>query len=149
MNLLEQINEDIKTAMRAKNKIALEAIRAVKKEFIEAQTAKGSDGTLSDSAALKIIQKLIKQRKDSAELYISQERKDLADAELQEVEVLEKYLPEQMTPEEIEAAIKSIIADTGAEGMKDMGKVMGIASKQLAGKAEGTEISLKVKALLA
>jgi len=149
MSLLERVNEDIKVAMRAKDKVSLTAIRGLKKEFLEAQTAKGSDGELSDEVAIKLVQKLVKQRKDSAELYIAQGREDLAENETAEADVLKNYLPQQLTPEELEAAIKAIIADTGAEGMKDMGKVMGIASKQLAGKAEGRDISTKVKALLA
>lgn len=149
MTLLEQVNNDIKTAMRAKDKIALTAIRGLKKEFLEAQTAKGADGELSDDNAVKIVQKLIKQRKDSAALYQEQGREDLADNENQEAAVLSNYLPKQLTAEELDAAIKAIIQTTGAEGMKDMGKVMGIASKQLAGQAEGREISAKVKELLA
>ena len=149
MSLLEKVNENIKVAMRAKDKIALAATRGLKKEFLEAQTAKGSDGELSDEVAIKIVQKLIKQRKDSAELYISQDREDLANDETAEADILKAYLPQQLTSEELETAIQAIITETGAEGMKDMGKVMGIASKQLAGKAEGRDISTKVKALLA
>lgn len=148
MSLLEQVNEDIKVAMRAKDKVSLTAIRGLKKEFLEAQTAKGSDGTLSDEVAVKIVQKLVKQRKDSADLFMAQNREDLADNEKAEAEVLKKYLPQQLTSEELEAAVKAIIAETGAEGIKDMGKVMGMASKQLAGKAEGRDISTKVKMLL-
>lgn len=149
MTLLEQVNEDIKVAMRAKDKVALTAVRSLKKEFLEAQTAKGADGGLSDDAAIKIVQKLVKQRKDSANLFTEQGREDLAANELGEAEVIQKYLPQQLTAEELEAAVKAIIEQTGAEGMKDMGKVMGMASKQLAGKAEGRDISTKVKALLA
>lgn len=149
MSLLEKVNEDIKVAMRAKDKVALTAIRGLKKEFLEAQTAKGADGTLSDEVAIKLVQKLVKQRKDSIKLFIDQDRQDLADNERAEADVLQKYLPQQLTPEELDAAVKLIITDIGAAGMKDMGKVMGIASKQLAGKAEGRDISTKVKALLA
>lgn len=149
MTLLEQVNEDIKTAMRAKDKISLAAIRGLKKEFLEAQTAKGAEGVLTDEVATKIVQKLVKQRKDSSELYVSQGRQDLADDENKEAEVLMAYLPQQLTSEELEDAVQAIISKLGAEGMKDMGKVMGVASTKLAGKAEGRDISTKVKALLA
>lgn len=149
MSLIEQVNEDIKAAMRSKDKVALAAVRGLKKEFLEAQTAKGGDGSLSDEAATKIVQKLVKQRKDSAALYQEQDREDLAANENAEAEILMKYLPKQFTPEELEAKVKAIIAEVGAEGMKDMGRVMGIASKQLAGKAEGRDIASTVKALLA
>ncbi len=135
--------------MRAKNKVMLAAVRGLKKEILEAQTAKGADGELDDVAVTKIVQKLVKQRKDSAELYVQQGREDLAENETQEAEVLMNYLPQQFTPEELEAEVKGIIADLGAEGMKDMGRVMGVASKKLAGKAEGRDISTKVKELLA
>ena len=149
MNLIEQVNNDIKVAMRSKDKVMLAAVRGLKKEFLEAQTAKGGDGKLSDEAATKIVQKLVKQRKDSATLYIEQGREDLAEGELKEAEVLSAYLPKQLTEEELIEAIKDIVAEVGAEGMKDMGKVMGVATKQLAGKAEGRLISAQVKALLA
>jgi len=148
MDLFEQINEDIKKAMLAKEKIRLEALRGIKKEFLEAKTAKGSDGTLSDETAVKILQKMVKQRKDSAQIFKEQNRPELAENELAEVAVIETYLPKQLTDEELTAAIKQIIADTGAKDGKDMGKVMGVASKQLAGKVEGRLISEKVKALL-
>jgi uncharacterized protein YqeY len=147
--LFEQVSADIKTAMLARDKVALEALRGIKKEFLEAKTAKGSDGTLPDEVALKIIQKMVKQRKESAQIYIEQNRKDLADNELAEVVVIERYLPAQMSDEELTAAIAAIIAQTGATSPQEMGKVMGVASKQLAGKAEGRAISEKVKALLA
>jgi len=149
MSLVKQVNEDIKTAMRAKDKVTLAAVRGLKKEFLEAQTAKGADSELSDDAAIKIVQKLVKQRKDSAALYLQQGREDLAENEQKEAEALMRYLPQQLSSEELEAAVKTIIADLGAESMKDMGRVMGVASKQLAGKAEGRDISAKVKALLA
>jgi uncharacterized protein YqeY len=148
MNLFDQISEDIKSAMLAKEKVKLEALRGVKKEFLEAKTAKGGTGELSDEAAVKIIQKLVKQRKDSAEIYTQQQRPELAEKELIEVTVLESYLPKQMSPEELEVALKDIITEVGASGPQDMGKVMGIASKKLAGKAEGRAISDKVKLLL-
>lgn len=149
MTLLEKVNEDIKAAMRAKDKVKLTAVRGLKKEFLEAQTAKGSDGELTEDVATKIVQKLVKQRKDSADLYVSQGREDLADDENKEAEILMTYLPQQLSSDELEAAVKAIIVESGADGMKDMGKVMGLASKQLAGKAEGRDISTKVKALLA
>lgn len=148
MNLFDQVSEDIKNAMKAKDKVALETLRNVKKFFIEAKTAPGANDELSDEAALKIIQKLVKQGKDSAEVYAGQGRQDLAENELAQVKVMEAYLPQQMSPEELEAAIKDIIAETGATSGKDMGKVMGVASKKLAGLAEGRAISTKVKELL-
>ena len=135
--------------MKAKDKVALEALRNIKKVFLEAKTAPGSDGELTDEAALKIIQKLAKQGRDVATLYTSQNRQDLADSELAQVEVIERYLPQPMTEEEIEATVRDIIAQTGAQSIKDMGKVMGIANKQMAGKAEGKTISEIVKRLLA
>lgn len=149
MSLLEQVNNDIKVAMRSKDKVMLAAVRGLKKEFLEAQTAKGGGGELTDEMATKIVQKLVKQRKDSASLYTEQGREDLAENEIKEAEILSQYLPKQLSSEELQDAIKAIIAESGAEGMKDMGKVMGMATKQLAGKAEGREISNQVKALLA
>lgn len=146
--LFNQISEDIKRAMLAKEKIALEALRGIKKEFLEAKTAKGGDGTLSEEQAVKILQKMVKQRKDSARIYTEQNRPELAENELAEVKVIEKYLPAQMTDEELEAAITIIISETGATGPQDMGKVMGAANKALSGKAEGRIISEKVKSLL-
>ena len=129
MDLFDQVSEDIKNAMKAKDKVALETLRNIKKFFLEAKTAPGANDILTDDAALKIIQKLVKQGKDSAEIYIGQGRQDLADVELGQVAVMEKYLPKQMTAEELEAALKEIIAETGATSGKDMGKVMGVASK--------------------
>lgn len=146
--LFNQISEDIKKAMLAKDKVALEALRGMKKEFLEAKTAKGSDGTLPDETAVKIIQKMVKQRKESAQIYTTQNRPDLAEGELAEVVVIERYLPAQMSDAELEAAVAAIIAQVGATGLQDLGKVMGVASKQLAGKTEGRLISEKVKALL-
>lgn len=147
--LFEKVNGDIKTAMLARDKVALEALRGMKKEFLEAKTAKGSDGTLPDEVAVKILQKMVKQRKESAQIYIEQNRPELAENELAEVAVIEKYLPAQMSDAELEASVASIIAQVGATGPQDMGKVMGVASKQLAGKTEGKLISEKVKMLLA
>lgn len=149
MELFDVISNDIKEAMKAKDKVKLEALRNVKKCFLEAKTAPGANDTLTDDAALKIMQKLVKQGKDSAALYNEQGRTDLAEAELAQVAAIEAYLPKQMSAEELEAALKAIIAQVGAEGPKDMGKVMGVATKQLAGKAEGRAISAKVKELLA
>jgi uncharacterized protein YqeY len=134
--------------MKAKDKVALETLRNVKKFFIEAKTAPGANDTLADADALKILQKLAKQGKDSADIYLQQNRQDLADAELAQVKVIESYLPKQLSVEELEAALKEIIAEVGATDAKDMGKVMGVASKKLAGIAEGRAISAKVKELL-
>lgn len=134
--------------MKAKDKVALETLRNVKKFFLEAKTAPGANDTLTDADALKIMQKLVKQGKDSAAIYVQQGRQDLADVELAQVAVIEKYLPKQMSVEELEVELKAIIAQVGATGPKDMGKVMGIASKALAGKAEGRMISEVVKKLL-
>ncbi len=148
MNLFDQISEDIKKAMLAKDKVALDALRSVKKEFLEAKTAKGSDGELHDDQALKILQKMVKQRKESAEMFVGAGRQELADNELAQVKVIEQYLPQQMSEAELTAVLQEIIAAVGAAGPQDMGKVMGTATKQLAGKAEGKMISMKVKELL-
>lgn len=146
--LFNQISEDIKKAMLARDKVALEALRGIKKEFLEAKTAKGGDGTLPDEQAVKILQKMVKQRKESARIFAEQKRQDLADNELAEVAVIEQYLPAQMSDAELETIIAAIIAEVGAAGPQDMGKVMGVATRQLAGKAEGRAISEKVKELL-
>lgn len=148
MNLFDQVSEDIKDAMRAKDKIRLEALRGVKKEFIEAKTAKGANDELTDDNAIKIIQKMVKQRKDSATIYHGQGREDLAEKELAEVVVLEHYLPKQLSANELEAEIKKIITEVGASSPADMGKVMGVATKKLAGIAAGKDISETVKRLL-
>lgn len=149
MILFDQINEDIKAAMKARDKVRLETLRNIKKVFLEAKTAPGANDTLADADALKIIAKLAKQGKETAKTYSDAGRQDLADAELAQVEVLESYLPKQLSQEEIEAEVKRIIAEVGATSMKEMGKVMGSASKQLAGKADGRVISEIVKKLLA
>ena len=149
MDLFEKVSEDIKNAMKAKDKVALETLRNVKKVFLEAKTAPGANDTLTDVDALKLIQKLVKQGKDSAAIYVEQKRQDLAEAELAQVAVLEKYLPKQMSADELEAELKKIIAEVGATSPKEMGKVMGVASKALAGRAEGRAISEAVKKLLA
>ena len=149
MELFEKVSKDIVAARKAKDKVTLEALRNIKKVFIEAKTAPGANDTLDDAAALKILQKLAKQGHDSADLYSQQNRPDLAEAEMAQVKVIESYLPKAMSAEEIEAAVKEIIAQTGATSIKEMGKVMGVASKQLAGKADGKAISDVVKKLLA
>ena len=148
MEMFDRISNDIKDAMKAKDKVRLETLRNIKKVFLEAKTAPGANDTLTDDAALKIMQKLVKQGKDSATLYNEQGRADLAEAELAQVAVIETYLPKQMSAEELEVALKAIIAEVGATGQKDMGKVMGTATKKLAGLAEGRAISAKVKELL-
>ncbi len=148
MDLFEKVSEDIKNAMKAKDKVALETLRNVKKFFIEAKTAPGANDILADANALKIMQKLVKQGKDSADIYVKQGRQDLAEGELAQVKIIEAYLPKQMTSEELEKVLKEIITEVGAKDAKDMGKVMGVASKKLAGLAEGRAISTKVKELL-
>ena len=149
MTLYDQISEDIKAAMKARDKVRLETLRNIKKVFIEAKTAPGANDTLDDADALKIIQKLAKQGRESAATFTEKNRQDLADGELAQVAVIESYLPRQLDEAEIEAAGKDIIAQTRAAGMKDMGKVMGMATKQMAGKADGKAISTIVKRLLA
>ena len=149
MDLFDRINEDIKKAMLARDKVRLEALRGIKKEFLEAKTAKGAGGVLTDEAAMKILVKMAKQRKESAAIYTENARPELAENELAEAAVIEEYLPKQLTAEELEAELRKIIADTGAQGPQDMGKVMGAATKALAGRAEGRLISAKVKELLA
>ena len=148
MALFKQISEDIKTAMKARDKEALDTLRNIKKVFLEAKTAPGANDTLNDDAALKIIQKLAKQGKEAAQTYIDAGRQDLADVELQQVQVIERYLPQQLSMEEIASAVKEIIEQVGASSMKEMGQVMGIATKKLAGKADGRAISEIVKKLL-
>ncbi len=149
MNLFDKVSGDIKTAMLARDKVRLEALRGIKKEFLEAKTAKGGDGELSDDAALKILAKMVKQRKESASIYTEQNREDLAGEELAQAAIIEEYLPKQLSEEELTAALKKIIARVGATSAKEMGKVMGTATKELAGKAEGKAISAKVHELLA
>ena len=149
MNLFDKVSGDIKTAMLARDKVRLEALRGIKKELLEAKTAKGGDGELSDDAALKILAKMVKQRKESASIYTEQNREDLAGEELAQAAIIEEYLPKQLSEEELTAALKEIIARVGATSAKEMGKVMGTATKELAGKAEGKAISAKVRELLA
>lgn len=149
MNLFDTVSADIKAAMLARDKVRLEALRGVKKEFLEAKTAKGGNGELADDAAMKILVKMVKQRKESAAIYTEQNRPDLAEEELTQAAIIETYLPKQMSEEELTAALKAIIEKVGATSAKDMGKVMGTATKELAGKADGKVISAKVRELLA
>ncbi|OJU24471.1 MAG: glutamyl-tRNA amidotransferase, partial [Sphingobacteriales bacterium 41-5] len=137
MSLEQTINNDIKTAMLAKNAMALQALRAVKAAILLAKTAQGAKDTLSDDDEIKLLQKLVKQRKDSLEIFEQQNRPELAAKEKEEIDVIEKYLPAQLSAEELKEIIAKIVADTGASSPADMGKVMGVASKQLAGKADG------------
>lgn len=148
MDLFDKISEDIKKAMLARDKVRLEALRGAKKEFLEAKTAKGAGGELPDDKATTILVKMVKQRKESAKIYSDNNRPELAENELAEAAVLEEYLPKQLTADELKAELQAIIAQVGATGPKDMGKVMGVATKQLAGRAEGRLISATVKELL-
>ncbi len=148
MDLFVKISADIKAAMLAKDKVRLETLRGIKKEFLEAKTAKGADGTLTDDTATRIMTKMVKQRRETAEIYTSQNRPELAANELAEAAVIEEYLPKQLTEEELTAELRAIIAQVGATSQREMGKVMGVASKALAGRADGRAISAKVKELL-
>ena len=148
MTIYDQVSEDIKAAMKARDRVRLDSLRNIKKVFIEAKTAPGANDTLEDGDALKIIQKLAKQGREAAATFAQKDRQDLADSELAQVAVIESYLPQQLSEAEIETAVKEIVAQTGASSMKDMGKVMGIASKHLAGKADGRTISTIVKKML-
>lgn len=149
MDLFTQISEDIKKAMLARDAVRRDTLRNVKKEFIEAKTAGGANGELSDADALKIIAKMVKKGRDAADQFIAGGRQDLADEELAQVAVLEEYLPKALTPEELTARIKAIVAEVGATSPKDMGKVMKAANAQLAGLADGKAISTVVKEVLA
>jgi uncharacterized protein YqeY len=148
MSLEEQVMSQMKDAMKAKDEALLRGLRAIKAEIIKAKTDPGANGIVTADGEIKILQKLVKSRKDSLEIYQTQNRPDLAQKESEEIAVIEKFLPQQMTAAELEEAVKTIIASVGATGPQDMGKVMGVASKQLAGKAEGKTISTTVKALL-
>ena len=148
MSIFDQINDDIRTAMLARDKERLEAVRNIKKVLLEAKTAKSGAEDLSDEDAIKAISKLSKQGKDSAEIYTGQNRPDLAAFEMAQVNIYDTYLPKQMGDEELTAAIRAIIEACGATSMKEMGKVMGVATKELAGKVDGKLISEKVKSLL-
>lgn len=147
MTLEERIAQDLKAAMKAKDQAALRSIRAVKSAILLFKTD-GSGKELDEASGIKLLQKLVKQRKDSLDIYEKQGREDLAQKEREEISVIERYLPEQISPEKLEGIIRTIIEQTGANSMKDMGKVMGMASKQLAGKADGKTISGVVKQLL-
>ena len=149
MSLQKQVMEKMKEAMKAKDKVALESLRAIKSALLLVQTESGSGTALSEDDEIKLVQKLVKQRKDSAAIFIEQGRQDLADPELAQVAIIEQFLPEQASEAEIEKIVNEVITATGAAGMKDMGKVMGMVSKQLAGKADGKTISSIVKSKLA
>ncbi len=148
MSLFEDVNAGIKTAMKARDKQRLEALKGIKAEFLLIKTAPENNGEVTDANALKALVRMVKQRKESAQLYASQNRQDLADEELAQAKVIEEFLPKQLSDEELTQAVKAIVAQVGATSMRDMGKVMGVATKQLAGKAEGKAISAKVKQLL-
>ncbi len=149
MDMFERISADIKSAMFARDKVRLETLRGIKKEFLEAKTAKGAEGELSDDTAMKILSKMAKQRRETAQIYSEQNRPELAENELAEAAVIEEYLPKPLTDEELTAKLSEIISRVGATSPKEMGKVMGVASKELAGKADGKVISAKVRELLA
>ena len=148
MGLQEKVMSEMKLAMKAKDTIALESLRAIKSALLLAKTEKGGGAELSEQDEVKLVQKLVKQRKDSASIFTEQGRNDLAEPELTQIAVLEKFLPEQLTEEEIEKVVVQTIDSIGASGMQDMGKVMGIVSKELAGQADGKTISTIVKAKL-
>lgn len=149
MDMFDRISADIKSAMLARDKVRLETLRGIKKEFLEAKTAKGAEGELSDDAAMKILSKMAKQRRETAQIYSEQNRPELAENELAEAAVIEEYLPKPLTDEELTVKLREIITRVGATSPKEMGKVMGVASKELAGKADGKVISAKVRELLA
>ena len=148
MTLFDIITEEIKKAMLAKDRVRLDALRGVKKEFIEAKTAKGASDEFTDDKAISILQKMVKQRKESAEIYSQQNRSDLAEPEIEQMKVIQEFLPAQLSTDEIEAIVKKVILETEASSMKDMGNVMAIATNELAGKAEGGVISGIVRKLL-
>lgn len=149
MSLQQRVMEKMKEAMKAKDKVALESLRAIKSALLLAQTDSSADGELSEEAEIQMVQKLVKQRKDSAAIFMEQGRQDLAEPELAQIAVIEQFLPEQLSEVDVEKVVVETIAETGAEGMKDMGKVMGIVSKKLAGQADGKMISTIVKSKLA
>lgn len=148
MSIFDQVSNDIKEAMKAHEKVRLEALRNVKKVLLEAKTAPGAHDEVTDETALKLIQKLVKQGRDSAQIYTEQGRQDLADEELAQVKAMEVYLPAQLSEEELEAALRAIVTEVGATSAKDMGKVMGVATKRLSGQADGRAISACVKKIL-
>ena len=147
--LFDRISEDIKSAMKARQMVRLEALRGIKKEFLEARSAPGAGGELTDETAMKILVRMAKQRRESAQIYSDNNRPELAENELAEMAVIEEYLPKKLSAEELDAELKAIIARVGATSAADMGKVMGVATKELACRAEGREISARVRALLA
>lgn len=149
MDLFDRISADIKTAMLARQKVRLEALRGIKKEFLEAKTAPGAGGVLSDDTAMKILVKMAKQRRESAKIYQENNRPELAENELAEMAVIEEYLPKKLSTDELEAELQKIIAEVGATSPQEMGKVMGVATKKLAGRADGKDISVAVRRLLA
>ena len=148
MSLEQKVMTDLKTAMLAKDEKALRSLRAIKAAILLAKTSEGAGGDLKEEEEIKLLQKLIKSRKDSLEIYQAQHRTDLADKEQEEITIIEKFLPKQMSPEELKSVLQKIIAETGASSPADMGKVMGVATKQLAGKIDGKSISTMVKDLL-
>ena len=148
MSLINKISDSIKNAMKSKDSISLESLRAIKSSLLLAKTQKGASDDLSESEEIKILQKLVKQRKESAEIYMSQNRNDLAETELRQAKIIEKFLPDQLELNEIERIISELIVEIDAEGMKDMGKVMGLATKKLSGKADGKTISNIVRSKL-
>jgi uncharacterized protein len=147
MTFEEKINEDLKTAMKAQDKQALRGIRAIKQAILLAKTD-GSHDEITEEKAIKMLQKLVKQRRDSLAIFEQQNREDLAAVEREELEIIERYLPKAMSPDELEAAVRKIVEQTGATSMKDMGKVMGMANKEFAGRADGAAISAMVKKIL-
>lgn len=149
MALFEQISKDIMASMKARDAVRTNTLRNIKKEFLEAKSAPGSNGDLTDADALKIISKMVKKGKDAADIFIQNNRQDLADEELAQVKVMEEYLPKALSLEEVKAAVLKVVAEVGATGPKDMGKVMGAANKALAGQADGKTISGVVKEVLA
>lgn len=148
MSLEEKVMGGMKDAMKAKDEALLRGLRAIKAEIIKAKTEPGANGQVSEEQEQKLLQKLVKQRKDSLDIYQQQNRADLAQKEMEEIAVIEKFLPTQLSQEELDAAVSAIIAEIGASSPADMGKVMGVASKQLAGKTDGKAIAATVKALL-
>lgn len=148
MALEKQVMDKMKTAMKAKDSVALASLRSIKNEIIKTKTTGSSSEEMTEDEELKLLQKLVKQRKESAEVFTSQDRAELAEAELAEAKIIEEFLPAQLSDEEIEKEVKAIIAETGADSMKDMGKVMGLASKRLSGRADGKTISKHVKSCL-
>lgn len=145
MALEQEVMQKMKEAMKAKDSVALASLRSIKNEILKAKTATSNKEDMDETEELKLVQRLVKQRKDSADVYLEQNRKDLADVELAEVEVIEQFLPAQLTEEEVDKEVKAIIQESGASTMKDMGKVMGMASQKLVGKADGKTISKIVK----